>query len=240
MEQYGLVPDRGVISLLAVLTAVWLLVRLGVLGGLLPHLVLIPARAIGPEPWQLVTSMFINGRLGEVMMAAVTLLFFGNAVERVLGAGGVWKVFVVGGFGGALFGGLLGRLLAPFAVLPGSFAGTTAMLTAFAASAAYARVNFFGTNVRPGTMAWIWLGISVLFELVRVEEIGWVAVALGLAMLAGGALAGWIVGGARRRGSGAGLDVRGAFDKMRMWRLKRRYRVLTGGRDGRDDKRYLN
>ena len=239
MEQYGLVPEGGVISLLAVLGAVWLLVRFGVLGGLVQHIILIPALAIGREPWQLVTSMFVNARLGEVLMAAVTLLFFGNAVERALGKAAVWKVFVVGGFGGALFGGLLGRVIAPDATLYGSFAGATAMLTAFAASSSRMRVSFFGAGeIRAATMAWSWLGISVVFELARIDEVGWKVVALGLVMLAGGALGGWLVGG--RHHAGGGVDVGGAFDKLRMWRLKRRYRVLTGGRDSRDDKRYLN
>lgn len=236
MEQYGLVPDRGMISLLVVLTVVWMVARLGLLGGALMHLILIPARAIGPEPWQLVTSMFINARLGDVLMAAVTLLFFGNAVERARGAVGMWIVFVAGGFCGALFGALLGRVIAPDATLLGSFAGATAMLTAFAATSRSMRFNFFGSGEISGAaMAWIWLGISVVFELVRIEEVGWRTVAIGLAMLAGSALAGWFVGGWR-----GGVNVGGSIDRMRMWRLKRRYRVLTGGRDTPPNKRWLN
>ena len=239
MEQYGLVPDRGMIALLAVLAVVWLVVRLQLIDGVLMHLILIPARAIGPEPWQLVTSMFINARLGDVLMAAVTLLFFGNAVERARGAVGMWVVFVAGGFGGALFGALLGRVIAPDATLLGSFAGATAMLTAFAAVSRSMRFNFFGAGeIRASTMAWIWLGISVLFELVRIEEVGWRAVAIGLAMLTGSALAGWFVGGRRGRMDLGGLGR--SIDRMRMWRLKRRYRVLTGGRDTPPNKRWLN
>jgi membrane associated rhomboid family serine protease len=236
MEQYGLVPDRGMIWLLAVLTAIWVVVRLHLFDGILFHLILIPARAIGPEPWQLVTSMFINGRFSDVLMAAVTLLFFGNAVERARGAGFMWIVFVAGGFGGALLGALLGRVIAPAATLLGSLAGATAMLTAFAAVSRSSRVSFFGAGeIRASTMAWIWLGISVVFELARIEEVGWRTVAIGLAMLTGSALAGWLVGGWR-----GGVDLGGSLDKMRMWRLKRRYKVLTGGRESRADKRWLN
>jgi membrane associated rhomboid family serine protease len=241
MEQYGLVPDRGVIALLVTLTAVWLIVRLGgeALMPIVVHLIATPVRAIGPEPWQLVTSMFFNGRLSNVAMTAITLLFFGNLVERQLGARGVWKVFVAGGFAGTLLGALVGRLLSPHALIAGSWAAATAMLTAFAASAGNLRLSFFGTGqMRPATMAWIWLGISVLFALVQIEDVGWRRTVVALCELAGASGAGWIVGGrGRSRGS---FDLGGSLDKLRMWRLKRRYRVLSGGRDSRDRNRYLN
>ena len=242
MEQYGLVPDRGVISILVVLSAVWLVVRLAgpALGGILNHLILVPARGIGPEPWQLVTNIFINPRLSDILMSAVTLLFFGNAVERSLGARGVWKTFILGGIGGSIAAALVGRLVAPSAVLVGSVGATTAMLTAFAASADNMRVSFFGAgDIRPATMAWIWLGISVLFALFQIEDVGWQRVVLSLFMLAGSAAAGWWVGSRGRRSRG-GFDVSASFDKLKLWRLRRRYKVLTGGRDSRDSKNYLN
>jgi membrane associated rhomboid family serine protease len=242
MEQYGLVPDRGVISILVVLTVVWVVFRFAgaALGGILAHLILLPARGIGPEPWQLATNFFINLRLSDILMAAVTLLFFGNAVERTLGVRGVWKTFIIGGIGGSIAAALIGRLILPEAPILGSAGAATAMLTAFAACADNMRVSFFGAgDIRPSTMAWIWLGISVLFALFQIEDVGWQRVVISLSMLAGSAAAGWWVGGRGRRSRG-GFDVGGSIDKLKLWRLKRRYKVLTGGRDSRDSKNYLN
>jgi membrane associated rhomboid family serine protease len=240
MEQYGLVPDRGVISILVVLGAVWLVFKL--LGDLLMplfvHLILTPTRAIGPEPWQFFTNFFINARLGDILMGAVTLLFFGNAVERMRGVGGVWRAFIAGGIGGSIAAGLVARFIAPGMHIFGSVGASTAMLTAFAASADNMRVSFFGTgNIRPATMAWIWLGISALFALFQIEDAGWQHVVVSLALLGGSAAAGWWAGGGRRRG---GINLGGSFDKIKLWRLKRRYKVLTGGRDSRDREKYLN
>jgi hypothetical protein len=36
------------------------------------------------------------------------------------------------------------------------------------------------------------------------------------------------------------MDLGGSLDRMRMWRLKRRYKVLTGGRDTSGGKCWLN
>ena len=243
MQQYGLVPERGVISILVTLALVWLVVRFGgeAIGPLLSHLVLTPARGIGPEPWQLLTSIFINPRLSDILMTAVTLLFFGNAVERTLGASAVWKVFIAGGVAGSIAAALVGRLIAPAALLVGSVGASTAMLTAFAASAGSMRVSFFGSgDIRPATMAWIWLGISVIFAVVQIEDVGWARVVLNLFMLAGSAGAGWLVGGRGQRSTGGGFDIGGSIDKLKLWRLRRRYKVLNGGRDSRDTKNYLN
>jgi membrane associated rhomboid family serine protease len=239
MEQYGLVPDRGVISLLAVLTVIWFIQRVGghEVSSLFSHLILIPSRAIGPEPWQLFTSMFVDVRLGMVLGSAVTLLFFGNAVERARGAFGVWKIFIVGGLASALAWALVGLLLLPGLPHAGSSMATTAMLTAFAAGAGGMQMRFFGSTMRSSTIAWVWLGISAIFIVAEIaDQAPWQAVVMALAALAGAAAAGWFVGGGRRARRG-GLDVRGSLEKVRLWRLKRRYKVLSGGRD---DKRYLN
>ncbi len=233
MHAYGLVPQAGVISILATLAAIWLTTKIGgqSLNGLLEHLVLIPARAIGPEPWQLVTSNFINLRLVDIFSASLALLFFGNAVERQRGLAGVWKVFVIGGFFGALAAGLVGRLIEPQAVLVGSMGAATAMLTAFAAGAGSRPLNLFGTTeIRPATMAWIWLGISAFQAVLSLEDHPWQTVVLELVMLAGAAAAGWVIGG-------GGWSFRGTFDKISGGAKRRRYVVLQGGRDG---KRWVN
>jgi hypothetical protein len=83
------------------------------------------------------------------------------------------------------------------------------------------------------TMAWIFVGITAATYLFALSD-DWQQALLGLAAMVGAALAGWLL---TRRG---GMDIGGSIDRMRMWRLKRRYKVLTGGRDQPPNKRWLN
>jgi membrane associated rhomboid family serine protease len=238
LEQYGLVPDRGVIGLIVALVVVSLVFYGG--GAVVQqffgeHLVLRPHDAIGWQPWQIVTYSFLDIQLKQILFTAITLLFFGNFVEQSLGARGFWKIFFAGAIGGGLVAGLLGRLIAPDTALLGSQGATTALLTAYAALMGNRRVNAYGLAMMNGALiAWIWVGISVVLIVADLFGPFWQTVLLQLFAVVGGGAAGWLVA---RRG---GLDLGGSLDKMRMWRLKRRYRVLTGGRDSRDDKRWLN
>lgn len=237
----GLKPDRGVISAMVVLALVWLGFKLGgpaVQLFVLDHLALHPARAIGPEPWQLFTATFLELGVKNLLFTGVTLIFFGNLVEQLLGARGFWKIFVVGGIAGNLLAALLGRFIAPGATLLGSQEATTSLLVAYAVLMDRRQVNAYGVmQVSGSVIAWIWVGISAIGFVVDLfgspmERIG---AELGMAAMVGAGLAGWLL----TRG-GRGVDVRGSLDKVRLWRLKRRYKVLTGGRSSQDDKRYLN
>lgn len=239
-EQLGLKPDRGVIALLVALVVVSLVYFLGgavVQQFYVEHLALRPRTAIGREPWQLVTSSFLDVGLRQILFTAITLLFFGNLVERQLGAAGFWKIFLAGAVGGGLLGALVGRALSPDAMLAGSQAATLALLTAYAVLIDRQPVNAYGMGpVRGSLIAWIWVGISFLMIVPELFTPQWREVLVQVAALVGAGLAGWIV--ARR---GRGFDLRGSLDRMKMWRLKRRYRVLTGGRESRDNNgRWLN
>lgn len=232
----GLKPDRGVLSAMIVLAAVWLVFAVGgqALAWLLPHLVLVPGRAIGPEPWQIVTNGFIEDGFIRVILTCVMLIFFGNPLEQRLGAAGFWKIFVGGMIGGSLLAALVGKLIAPNVPLAGAQPATTALLVAFGVLWARQPVMAYGlAQMSATTMTWIFVGINALSYL-EVMRMDWRVGVLGLCAMSGAAIAGWLLA---RRG---GVDLGGSLDKMRMWRLKRRYRVLTGGRDGRDDKRFLN
>jgi hypothetical protein len=82
-DQYGLRPDRGVIVLIVVYFVSWAFLRFGgnAIGNFFAeHLALTPVRAIGLEPWQLVTGGFLVNRLSNVLFLGVTLIFFGNAI----------------------------------------------------------------------------------------------------------------------------------------------------------------
>jgi membrane associated rhomboid family serine protease len=240
IDQFGLRPASGVIALLAVYFASWVLLRLGgplVAGFIQAHLALTPARAIGPEPWQLVTAGFFAGTLKAIFYLAITLLFFGNTIEQLMGPRGLWKVWVAGVIGGGLALGLLGRAFWPDATTFVTAAPGTAILVAYAVRLSGQQVLLFGqVPMRAGSMAWIWVGISVVGALLDYEIGGPVLVIIELVEIAGGGLAGWLV--ARRGGvslSGVGTQL----DKLKLWRMRRRYRVLDGGR-AKPDKRYLN
>ena len=240
-QSLGLKPDRAVMTAIIGLTLVWLVF---VVGGMpmkafyVSHLILTPRMALGPQPWQLLTAGFIHLRLGELFMTVVMLIFFGNPIERQLGARAFWKIFVGGAVAGALGGALLGRVLTPNLPIPISIASTTALLLAFGAAWGSQSTMAYGMmQMRASTMALIFFGITVVSCLVQIEDIGWRAVMTELAALVAAAGAGWVLA-SRGRGKSGGLG--GSLDKMRMWRLKRRYKVLTGGRDSRDDSRWLN
>jgi membrane associated rhomboid family serine protease len=233
----GLKPDRGVITVMVALTAIWLVFAVGgreIQLFYLQHLVLRPREAIGWQPWQLLTSGFMNLQLRDVFFVAVSLIFFGNPIEQQLGPRMFWKVFVGGAIGGAIFAALLGRLIAPNTFLGGSQPAVTALLMAFGALWGGQQVRAYGVmQMSAKTMAWIFVGITAASYLFALSD-DWRQALLGLAAMAGAALAGWLL---TRRG---GIDLGGSLDRMRMWRLKRRYKVLTGGRDTNAGKRWLN
>ncbi|MCU1280984.1 MAG: rhomboid family intrarane serine protease [bacterium] len=234
----GLKPDRGVIGALVALFAIWLVFAAGgeaVRLFYVQHLVLRPRLALGWEPWQLLSSGFVNVQLRDVFFVGVSLIFFGNPIEQQLGPRMFWKVFVGGAIGGALAAALLGRLIAPDAHMTGSQPAVTALLMAFGALWGGQQVRAYGVmQMSARTMAWIFVGITAATYLFAITD-DWQQALLGLAAMSGAALAGWLIS---RRG---GISVGGSLDKMRMWRLKRRYRVLSGGRDtGGTDKRWLN
>jgi membrane associated rhomboid family serine protease len=220
------------------LAAVWLVFAVGgnALGWLVPHLIMTPRTALGREPWQLVTNGFIETDFIDLLLTAVMLIFFGNPLEQRQGAGGFWKVFLGGIVGGSLVAAIVGRLVPQLGntAMAGAQPATTALLVAFGALWAGQAVRAYGVaQMSATTMTWIFVGINALSYL-RVMRIDWRIGVLGLCAMSGAALAGWLLA---RRG---GIDIGGSIDKMRMWRLKRRYRVLTGGRDSREDKRWLN
>ncbi len=230
-RQLGLKPERSVIAAMIGLTVIWLALRLVGSMALYRHVLLTPRLAIGREPWQLLSSGFVHLGLGQLVMTLVMLIFFGNPIEQMMGERAFWRVFAGGAVGGALAAGLVGRLIAPDAMVPIYIASTTGLLMAFGAAWRGQPVMAYGiAQMRASTMAWIFFGISVVSVLAQIEDVSWRIVVLELAGLAGAAAAGWFLAG----GQGRGGSLRDSFDRLRMWRLRRRYRVLTGGRDARD------
>ncbi|HEY2747083.1 MAG TPA: rhomboid family intramembrane serine protease [Polyangia bacterium] len=235
----ALKPERGVMAAMIVLTAICLVINVGgaPIQLLAQHLVLRPRTALGWEPWQLVTNGFIEPDFIDLLLTFVMFIFFGNPLEQRLGTRAFWKVFVGGIIGGSLVAAVVGRIWAPDVPILGAQPAMTALLVAFGALWAGQQVSAYGVaQMSATTMTWIFVGINVL-ACVKAMRADWHIGLLELSAVAGAGLAGWLL---TRRG---GIDIGGlgrSFDRMKMWRLKRRYRVLTGGREGPPNKRWLN
>lgn len=234
----GLKPDRGVIAAMVGLTVVWLIFALGgvvVQQLYAEHLALTPRLGLGREPWQLLTSGFVHLRGSDLVWSLVGLLFFGNPIEQQLGERAFWKVFVGGAVAAAIGAAAVGRLLSPDGVVLVTLGSTTALLMAFGAAWRGQPVMAYGVaQMRATSLAWVFLGITVL--MVLFSGLPWRAMLVELGAVGAAAAAGWFL---TARGGGFG-NMRGSLDRVRLWRLKRRYRVLSGGRSAHDDKRYLN
>ena len=219
-------PSPGVVAVLVTLVAAFAAIHLaGQPRFVMEHLALTPRRALGREPWQLFTSALIHPRFGELLSTGVAIWFFGTPVEQRAGRGYFFKLLIVSTLVGSLAAALLGRLIAPYDVVTGAIGASTACIASF--GALYGRTSFllFGIQeMKASVMAYIFLAITAGMYLLDKQWLGLAAAASGAA---------WGTWGDELRIT----RVRIAWDKLRLWRLRRRYRVIQGGRDG---KRWLN
>jgi membrane associated rhomboid family serine protease len=223
-------PSSGVLAVLGVMAVIWLVVTL--LHGpnfILLHLALIPRRALGPEPWQLVTSAFVHLRLGALVSTALALWLFASPIQQQLGRGRLWQILGLSTLVGSLAVAGVGRLLTPDTVYSGAGPASMASIAAFGLAYRDRPISFFGLQqMRATTCAVLFLGIAAVFQLMASDWAG-------------------LAGSAAGAGVGALLASSGVDDAMsapsrlrerwRRWRIRRRYRVIPGGRDSRS---YLN
>ena len=188
------------------------------------HLVLSPRRAIGPEPWQLFTTGLIHLHGRDIFSSAVGIWFFATAVEQWAGRRRMLLVFGAAQLAGTLVTALVGRATRPDALLDGCEAGVIGLLAAFGVHYSAVRMHFFGlVEMRGRTIALVFLGIAFFIALLN----GQLEFAFGWTVAAG---VGWAIAG----GGGDGIAL--ALDRLRLWRLRRRYKVIPGGKD----KKYVN
>jgi membrane associated rhomboid family serine protease len=219
-------PSRLILILLALVTALYVLAM--ILKGppqLIVHLVLIPKRALGPEPWQLITYAFVHLKLGALIGTLISLWFFGAPLEQQLGRSRLLQILLASTVAGGLASAALGRFIAPEAVVMGAFPASMALIAAFGLVWGATPIALFGVSqMRASTCAAIFLGISSAMYLMSGDYLG----------LAGGAV-----------GAGVGaLWVSPLVDgilsapehlsqRWQKWRIRRRYKVIPGGRDSR-------
>ncbi len=219
-------PSPGVVGVLITLTVAYLIIAFAHQDQfVVEHLALHPRRALGPEPWQLFTNALVHFQFVGLISSAVGIWFFGTPVEQRGGRGYMLKVLVGSTLTASIASAALGWLIMPSAILAGASAAAIGCIAAFGKRYGNQPVLLFGVQpVRAVMIAYIFLGIwGVSYLLDR----SWLALAGGAAAAAWGA---W----------GADLSLpglRGGWDRFRLWRLRRRYKVIAGGRSG---KRYLN
>jgi membrane associated rhomboid family serine protease len=220
----GLRPSPGVVGVLVALVASFFVLHFVDPKFVIAHLALTPRRALGPEPWQLVTSAFVHLTFGSLLSSGIAVWLFGTPVEQHGGRAALFKVLIGATLAGSLAAALVGRVIAPDVVVAGAIGGSTACIAAFAAIFRDTPILLFGVQqMRASTTGYIFLAITGAMLLIDHQWAGFSAAAAGAA---------WGTWGDELRVT----RLRIAWDKLRLWRLKRRYRVISGGRD----KRWMN
>lgn len=211
-----------VAGILVALVASYVLFTVGPLGGFArAHLALVPGR-LARQPWTVLSSAFLHASFGALVSSALGLWFFGGPLGDGVGARRLLVVLIGATVAGSLASALLAFKLAPNAVLVGAAPATMAAIAGFGAVYGSSPVRLFGVSeLKASTCAIAFLILSGVLYLMSGDL-------LGLA----GAAAGAAVGAA----STLKIDIaflRQPLAKLRRWRIRRRYRVIPGGRDTR-------
>jgi membrane associated rhomboid family serine protease len=180
------------------------------------------------ELWQPLSSLFVHLRPEPLITTLFGIWWAGGDVERARGTTRMLGLFVVGGIVSNLaLAAVEHRLAGEFYVGPYFGGAMYAVLTLFAAyGRIYGRtlVNFWGVlQVQARHLAMAFIGWEVVMALAGAVEWG------SLAAIAVAALIGYF--GANPSG------LEGIMDALKLRRLRRRYRVLEGGRT---PKNYMN
>jgi membrane associated rhomboid family serine protease len=219
-------PSPGVVGVLVAMIVAF--IGIWVAGRdqwVLMHFALIPRRALGPEPWQLLTVALVHFKFAALASSGVGIWFFGTPVEQRGGRGYVFKVLIGATLAGSLAAALLGRFLWPYAAVVGASAAAIGCIAAFGRIYGEQQVLLFGVQaVRAKIIAYIFL---VMYAVSYFLDHDWLGLAGGVAAAAWGT---W--------GAGFSLPSVGLWwNKLKLWRMRRRYRVISGGRD---TKRWMN
>jgi len=204
-------------------------------GAAASRLALTPSLALGPQPFQLLTSAFVHADALSLLFDLLGLWLLGSVVERAAGTGRLIVVLVVGQLVGALGASLAGLSIAPEVVLAGAGFGIAALLGAMLARLRRAPVRVLGS--RPVTAHLVGLLLLALVVGHLVFRRGWVELAGTLVAVAAGALcAGRPPAPARRstetpRQSAVRRGDPPPISRLRLLLVRRRYRVISGGRD---------
>jgi membrane associated rhomboid family serine protease len=171
--------------------------------------------------WQLFTYQFLHGGLFHLLFNMLALWMFGCDLERRWGSTFFLKYYFVSVLGG----GLLNTLLLPGQVAPsiGASGGVYGILLAYGLIYPNQIVYFyFLFPIKMKHFVWIIGGISLYSSITSGQS--------GIAHLAhlGGMAFGYLY---LRGGGGFWESLRLYRDRRRLARLKRRFHIVTGGKD---------
>lgn len=245
----------GCATVFAVFALTFVLSVLPVVGDFVrTRLLLVPALAIGREPWRLLTAPLIVLSPFALLFLGLLLWSIGSAIEQRIGARRFvgWSATVL--LVSAVVIGLLGRVHALF----GSVAGLIPIpiegapifgmvLLSFAQLYGGLRVGMWGVDQPTSgrTLAWFFIGIGLCADLLRGEweQLGanLITLLVTFALLSDhGGQSIWRL--LRRKGRGKPGASKSANPSSQSPKPARKFEVLDGGRDRDDDsaRKWLN
>jgi membrane associated rhomboid family serine protease len=190
------------------------------------YLVLTPEAVTRGEIWKIVTTTFVNPDAIALIFDLLMLWLFVPVLERWWGTKRFVTFFAATTIVGNVASVVVGLATGHHAVIAGLFAFAYASIAAFGVLFAHHPVALFGVIQMKGrTLA---IGALVLILFVTLLEGAWVR---GAGALAAMGLA-WIM-------TSGGWTPNLWWLKLRRWYLKRRYKVLDGGKRP-EEKRWIN
>ena len=226
MQWIGARPTPGATGLLVTLVASFLILvfaREETALWVRKYCALRPQEAFGPRPWQLVTSWLVQDRLGTVIGDVFGVWIFGTVVEQQVGRRQMLTLFGIAQLCSALAITMAGRLLHPWVpgmdiAVTGSGPAVVALIMAFGIIYGDRSFLFFGiAEMRARTLAWLSIGIGVGVAVLNLAWLTLIGDLVGIGI-------GWLFM------SHAVTRIEHAYQRWRFRRLKRRYKVIPGGR----------
>lgn len=238
-------PTPGVIALLVTLVACYAmqlsLMRVG-FGEAVEALTLVPERTVfGLRLWQPLTSMVLHSpsSVGHLLNNALLIYIFGTTLEGMRGRRWLWTGFLYCGLAGSLVTVLLGgalHLVAPGSSIDllwtrpvvGASGGALGLLVAWIALQWGRRINLFLLGeMQAQTFGMIVLGVELL---VALSYDGTAS-----ASHFGGMGMGFLIGRGIFPPRGLRKQLAQRKHAQTQQRLRRKFEVIEGGRDGDDD-----
>jgi membrane associated rhomboid family serine protease len=185
----------------------------------------------GLQLWRLVSAPFVSASIGNLLFAALGFWWLGSFLERAIGTSRFITLFLVASIAGNLVGAIVGLTVNHGAgVMVGPEVGLFAITASWWFVFGRTQAMFFGAMpVRIDVVSWIFCGLGLAMALVRHD---WMIFFGDIA----GAGAAWMV----VRGGFPSFDVGTRWARLRLWWLRRRYKVLDGGKSSSREKKWMN
>lgn len=175
--------------------------------------------------WTFLTHPFIQTDFLGILFAVIAVWLFGGELEKSWGTARFWMVVMGASVLGGLFTFPFQVFLAPETPLLGFHAPILALITAYCRRKWHDQLHFFFFPMSGKTMFLFFAGLSIVMGIFA----HWIVIPADIA----GILVGWFVD---RRGGG--VSLRDLKTRFRMWRARRRLKVVKSPED--DKRKYMN